>query len=419
VRISLPPASVKPDYSGYNLANVPWTIQSILGVKGERAGLPSDALGGVDTAGIDNVVLLLVDGLGYREWKRQSTKGFFGALSRKGNVRPITTIFPSTTSAALTTLCTGLTPQEHGLPEWYVYLQELGEVIRGLWFNRVGDAVNDTLKGELSPRALFDGTTIYQRLKREGVVSTTVTNRFVVNSVYSKYSRRGAGVATYSSASDLTVLLRRLVEGAKGRNYFNVYWSYVDHVEHRDGPNTDEAEVEASLISHAFEEGFLSKLGRDAARRTLVLVTADHGQVLAPPEELIYTNRLGKLVKAFERNPSGKPIPPWGAPRDSYMQIKKSMLGETQDYLARKFEGIATVLKTEDALKEGLFGLNGPSAKFRRRIGNLMILPHGTRTIWYRYEKEKPYDLKGHHGGLSKDEMTIPLAAGRVSDLQG
>jgi predicted AlkP superfamily pyrophosphatase or phosphodiesterase len=416
--MSLPPGSVRPDYSGYNLSNVPWTIQSILGVKGERPGLPSDALGRVDTAGIDNVVLMLVDGLGYREWQRQNSKGFFGALSRKGSVMPITTIFPSTTSAALTSLCTGLTPQEHGLPEWYVYMRELGEVVRGLWFNRVGDKANDTLKGELPPRALFDGATIYQRLKREGVRSTTLTNRFVANSVYSKYSRRGAGVVPYSSASDLTVSLRRLVEGAKGLNYFNVYWSYVDHVEHRYGPNTDEAEVEASLISHALEEGFLSKLGRDAAGRTLVLVTADHGQVLSPPEEMIYTNRLSKLVRAFERNQMGKPIPPWGAPRDSYLQIKESMLDETQEYLAEKFDGIATILKTDEALKDGLFGLNRASTKFRRRVGNLMILPHGTGSIWYKYEEESPYDFPGHHGGLSKDEMTIPLAAGRVSDLQ-
>jgi predicted AlkP superfamily pyrophosphatase or phosphodiesterase len=416
--MSLPPGAVKPDYSGYCLSNVPWTIHSILGVKSERPGLPSDALRGVETAGIDNVVLFLFDGLGYREWQRQNSKGFFGSLSRKGNARPITTIFPSTTSAALASLCTGLTPQEHGLPEWYVYMREVGEVVRGLWFNRVGDERTDTLKGELSPRALFDGTTIYQRLKHQGVRSTTLSNRFIANSVFSRYSRRGASVVAYSSASDLTVSLRRLLEGAKGRNLFYIYWSYIDHVEHRYGPNTDEAEVEASLISHALEEGFVSKLGRDVARRTLVLVTADHGQVLSPPKEMIYTNRLSKLVKAFERNPSGKPIPPWGAPRDSYLQIRESMLDETREYLAKKFDGMATVLKTEEALKGGLFGLNRASAKFRRRVGNLMILPHGTRSIWYRYEKENPYDLEGHHGGLSKDEMTIPLAAGRVSDLQ-
>ena len=416
--MSLPPGAVRPDYSGYNLSKVPWTVQSVLGVKGERPGLPSDALGSVDTSGIENVVLMLFDGLGYREWQRQSSGGFFGALSRRGNVRPITTVFPSTTSAALTTLSTGLTPQEHGLPEWYVYMRELDEVIVSLWFSRVGDRQRDTLKGVLSPRVLFDGRTIFQRLKREGVGSTTLANRVIANSVYSKVSRAGADVVSFGSASDLTVSLRRLVERARGRNYFYVYWSMVDSIEHAFGPNTDEAEVEASMISHAFEEGFLSKLGSDAARRTLVLVTADHGQVLSPPKEVVYTNRFRRMVDAFDRGPTGKPIPPWGSPRDSFLQISKPLLNETVDHLTRKLDGVATVLKTEDALKEGLFGINEASPKFRRRAGNMMILPNGTRAVWYKYDNEARFEHLGHHGGLTEDEMTIPLAAGRVSDLQ-
>ncbi|HMD79329.1 MAG TPA: alkaline phosphatase family protein, partial [Nitrososphaerales archaeon] len=298
------------------------------------------------------------------------------------------------------------------------YMRELGEVVVSLWFSRIGDRRRDTLEGELSPRALFDGTTVFQRLRDKGVGCTTLANRFIANSAYSRVSRRGAEVVPYGSASDMTVSLRRLVERARGRNYFYVYWSMVDNIEHTYGPNTDEAEVEASIISHALEEGFLSKLGKDAAKRTLVLVTADHGQILSPPDEMIYTNRFRKLVAAFERNSSGKLIPPWGAPRDTYMQVSEPLLDATQDYLAKKLVGKATVLKTEEALADGLFGLNRASAKFRRRVGNLMILPNGTRTVWYRYENEEPTDHRGHHGGLTKDEMTIPLAAGRVSDLQ-
>jgi len=47
-----------------------------------------------------------------------------------------------------------------------------------------------------------------------------------------------------------------------------------------------------------------------------------------------------------------------------------------------------------------------------------MILPHGNRTVWFRYRRKDSLDLRGHHGGLTSDEMTIPLAAARVSDIQ-
>lgn len=76
------------------------------------------------------------------------------------------------------------------------------------------------------------------------------------------------------------------------------------------------------------------------------------------------------------------------------------------------------MLETDEAIAAGLFGINTPSAKFRRRVGNLMILPHGKGTVWYRYKKDDKLDLRGHHGGLTPDEMQIPLAAARVSDLR-
>jgi hypothetical protein len=391
---------------------------SVFGINPTRPILPKDALGDVETSGVDNVVLLLCDGLGYNEWKRQDDKGFIGALSRKGSVRPITTVFPSTTAAALSTVSTGLTPQEHGLPEWYVYMQELGEIIVTLPFTRVGDRGRDTLVGEFNPKSLFDGRTIFHMLKDEGVACTSLTSRALAYTAYSVVSRGGSEVVAYSAASDLTVSLRRLVEKSKGRNFFYAYWSYVDTIEHIYGPNTDESEVEASVISHAFKEGFLSKLDRAAAKRTLILVTADHGQIQVDPTKTRYMNRFGKLVNALELSPSGERIPPWGSARDVYLKVDDTRLEDTKRYLEKKLEGMASVLRTDDAIKQGLFGINRPSRKFRRRIGNLMILPHGTKTVWFRYKKGDPLNLHGHHGGLTKDEMTIPLAAARVSDIQ-
>ncbi len=412
----LPPGATRPDYSGYCLSNVPGTVMSILGLDHQGPALPRDALGDVETSGVENVILLLCDGLGYREWKRQSGRGFIGSLSRKGSVRPITTVFPSTTAAALTTVSTGLTPQEHGLPEWYVYMDEVGDVILTLPFARVGGG-RDTLEGAMNPRALFDGRPIFQKLSAKGISCTSLTSRSLVSTNYSAISRAGSDVVPYSAASDLTVSLRRLVESVKGPSLFYAYWSYVDTIEHIYGPNTDESEVEASVVSHAFQEGFLSKISKEAAKRTLVLVTADHGQIQVDPGRTTYMNRFVKLMKALQRAPTGAMILPWGSARDAYLRVEEDRLDEVKGYLEKKLDGVASILRTDDAVAQGLFGLNKPSPKFLRRVGNLMILPHGNNTVWFRYRKGDSLDLRGHHGGLSEDEMTIPLAAARVSDL--
>ena len=408
---------MKPDYTGYCLSNVPSTILSIFGVESGRPKLPGDALGSVETSGVENVVLLICDGFGYREWKNQAGRGFVRAISERGSVRPIRTVFPSTTAAAMTAISTGLTPQEHGLPEWFVYMSEIGEIIVSLPFTRPGEYGRDTLLGTLNPRALLNQRTIFQRLKAEGIRSVAFVNRPLAHTVYSTLSRAGSELAPYMTASDFAIMLRRRVEKSRSPALFYAYWPYIDTVEHTYGPNTEETEVEASLISHALQEGFLSKMDKQVAKKTLILVTADHGQVNVVPEKLLYMNRWARLGRAFAKTPSGKSILPWGGARDVFMQIEDDLLDETIGYLEGKFAGKASVVKTDDLIRQGLFGINKPGRRFRRRAGNLMILPHGTRTAWYRYRKGDSLKVKGHHGGLTKDEMTIPLAAARVSDL--
>src|ERR1700722_1135875 len=97
-----------PSYYDYCLSNVPGTILSIFGIKVDRM-LPAERLDPIGTEDIQTVVLIVADGLGYDMWsQRRSDGGFFGRMTEKGLVFPITSVFPTTTAAALTTLYTGL-----------------------------------------------------------------------------------------------------------------------------------------------------------------------------------------------------------------------------------------------------------------------------------------------------------------------
>jgi hypothetical protein len=65
----------------------------------------------------------------------------------------------------------------------------------------------------------------------------------------------------------------------------------------------------------------------------------------------------------------------------------------------------------------GLFGKGKPKKEFYERVGNLLILPYKNHTIWYEHIKGKKFDLLGHHGGLSEDEMLVPFAIAKLSNL--
>ena len=88
-------------------------------------------------------------------------------------------------------------------------------------------------------------------------------------------------------------------------------------MEHIYGPNTEEVRSEAASISRALKEDLVDKLGARAAKETLVVATADHGQVLSPPDETLILNRYRKLVGNLARSDRGEKILPWGAPGTS------------------------------------------------------------------------------------------------------
>jgi len=406
---------VRPAYGDYCLSSVPATVLSCLGVETKRPRLPKEHL---EMEGADKVVLFVADGLGYYDALHNAReRGFLRDATSRGSLIPLTTVFPSTTAAALTTLSTGLTPQEHCLPEWFVYMKEVQAVIATLPFSAVGDVGRDALVGKVSPRILFSGKTIHSALRSSGVRSFAFVNSYLARTAYSKLAYAGSEVVPYITSSDLMASLRKRLEEAKRPTYFYVYWEKVDTIEHAYAPGTEQSNSEISLLSYLLKKELLDRLGRRAASETLFLMTADHGQ-LKVSREVTYLNSFGPLARSLKRAPSGKAIPPWGSARDVYMDVEEERLEAVESHLSKRLGRDAVVLKTAEAVNAGLFGLGKPKPRFLDRVGNLMILPRKNKVVWYKYRRGARFEIRGHHGGLSPREMLIPFVASRLSALQ-
>jgi hypothetical protein len=106
-------------------SNLPGAVLGFFGADRRPSKLPSlEQLGEVDAKGVNKVVLLVLDGFGFNQFKRHcSDIPFLAELTGKSRVFPLTSVFPSQTTNALTSFSTGLTPQEHGLFE-YLLLYE-------------------------------------------------------------------------------------------------------------------------------------------------------------------------------------------------------------------------------------------------------------------------------------------------------
>lgn len=408
-----------PFYGRYSLAELPHTVLSIFGIPQTREKLhielPSHHLNG-----IENVVVLFVDGLGYKHFLQAAQQfPLFKRLSQKGEVFPLTTVYPSTTAAALTTMHTGLTPQEHGLPEWVVYFEELNQAIFTLPFMPLdAEEPNSLLFQGGKPEMLYEGTTLYETLTLAGVKPFVFLSEEYAQGAYTRASQRGAAIVPCRPHDvDFMRKLKEKLQEKTGPAYYFVYWPEIDTVGHLYSPESKEYRSEISLFSHLFLMEFLEKVDKEVAEQTLLILTSDHGQVPIQPDRITYLNKNTKIMRSLQEGKSGDVIPPTGSPRDVFLFVKPSEVQKTMEELSKLINGNGEVISTQEAMSRGLFGIGRVSERFQRRIGNVHIMPELGSEVWYEHKPGERFSLLGSHGGLSAEEMIIPLAISRLSDL--
>ncbi len=407
---------VYPEYDGGSVLNIPSTILSLFGTTALKATLPKNFW--QQAEGAKKTIFLLLDGLGNNLFQREAVKyPFFRNLTFKGFYSPITSVFPPTTTACMNAINSGLSPIEHGLPEWYVYLQEIGCVVQSLPFIPV---LSQDVERLVNPPAdiLFDQSTIYQRLKEVGVPSYALLHESYAHSFYNTAAFAGCNIIPYVSQADFIVSLRKATTEIPGPAYIFAYYSDLDGTEHEFGPDSEQVKTQLSLMSYLLQEEFVSKLNKSTAQETALILSADHGQIHTDPDKTIYLDEIPGLSDNYAVNSEGKIIPPSGAARGVYLHIKEDKVDDTVSALSDKLSGKAVVLKAEEAIKAGLFGEGDIHPQFINRVGNVLVLAKGNNSIWYHFSPDKKYSYQGYHGGLSEEEMKVPFICTRLSDLK-
>ncbi|MBI2184889.1 MAG: alkaline phosphatase family protein [Thaumarchaeota archaeon] len=403
---------VTPFYDGLSLANIPISILSHFGgnIKGRkpiRDGLATNILEGAET-----VILMLLDGLGYNLLLSDASKrkSVFSHLASIGTLFPITSTFPSTTSTALTTVNSTLTPQEHGIIGYTMYLKQIGVIANMISFSASADERREGLTTMgIDSRSLLPGSTVYEELAKRGVRSRVVTRKLYKNSSLSRMTHAGAAIDTYVSSSDLFVWLRKLVNSnSRDKRYIFAYWDVVDALSHIHGPLTEEVYAEMASFSNVFKTEFLNKIEKNMGGKTAILITGDHGLIATPKAKTIFIDRHPRLMDCLQ-------LPPTGDSRAAVMHTRPGKTDKARRYIDSKFQGKVRVIESQTALKEGFFGYGALNKEISSRIGDLIVLPYEGYSIVYSYKRrEEGFELKGSHGGLLKNEMLVPLLASKL-----
>ena len=351
---------------------------------------PIKALSPEEIRDYRQILLLVVDGLGMTPLTALSPNGVLARSLRS----KMTSVFPSTTATAITSLMSGLYPVEHGLTGWHMYFRELGTILAVLPGKPRYGGVPWGPSG-VDVKRLLSLPTVFDHVKTP---STLLMPRYIAESPFNRALRGSAGVVSYTGLPDFFERLAEGIHANSGRHYHYGYWSEFDHIAHTHGSLSPEAQNHL----HAFEAGFEVFLSKIEGSSTLVVVTADHGFIDHDPA-------LVTSLWDYPEIEASLSLPLSGEARAAYAYVKSGQEGSFERHVTNLLGNRLDLYRSTDLLARGWFGFGREHPKFLDRIGDYVLVPKGRGIVRDRVFGEKKTEMVGYHGGIHPDEMWVPM----------
>ena len=369
------PVPVIPDYSGANLTGI--IPGCLLGTSGRRPNWFPQPL-----QEAERIVLLVIDGLGYEQLQRHAHIAP-NLMSLVGG--SITTIAPSTTASALTSLVTGASPAEHGIVG---YRMDMGDsVMNSLrWWSDTRDLRKVHPPASVQPIPPFVGMTI-----------PVVSRAELEGSAFTEAHLRGSRPCGWRAASSIVAQCASLI--SFGEKFVYAYYDGVDKIAHERGFGAYyDAEIAAT-------DWLVGALLNTLPSGTTLAITADHGQVQVDDNVV----HLSDDIKATLHHQSGEG-------RFRWLHAKRGQESDLLQIATDLYSDIAWIASRDQVVEEAWLGpaRGGRIAdQVKRRLGDVALVPF-TATTFDDPLDSGPFSLVCRHGSLTADEMFVPFLARTV-----
>ena len=323
------------------------------------------------------VVLLVLDGLGWLQlFARKQLAPSLGRF--EGG--PISSVAPTTTATALSSLALGMSPADHGIVGYKFPVngptgREVLNVLR--WTTRSGDARTFLPPSDVQPLPAFGGSKV-----------PVVSRADFSGSGFTQAHQQGGREVPWVVSSSLPELVRRLV--AEGEPFVYAYYDGIDKVAHASGLG----DLYAAEL--AFVDRMVADLVEVLPVGSALAVTADHGQVDVGPRAGFVVPEVADKTELMS-----------GEPRFRWLHSRPGCSDALLDRALSHYADEAWVATRDDVLATGVFG-SMPSDQACARLGDVVLVPFGSNAYL------DPHDtgdarLICRHGGLSAEELLVPL----------
>lgn len=325
--------------------------------------------------GASQVVLLVVDGLG---WHQLHEHGRHAPTLMSMSGGAITSVAPTTTVTALTSIATGLTPGEHAMVGYRIDLG--GHVVQMLrWGDDKGDLRSTYPPDLVQPCPPFMGAAVPVLSKAE-----------LEGSAFTEAHLRGSKPMGWRAASSIAVQVGQLLKA--GHKFVYAYYDGVDKIAHERGFG----EYYESELRNA--DRLVGDLAEQLTPGSVLLVTADHGQV-----------HVGTNTKTPHHDVLQRTAYQSGEGRFRWLHAKSGAANDLLDAARQHHENEAWVVSRDEACEAGWFGKRVTDIA-RKRLGDVALVPF-TGTSFDEPLDSGAFSLVCRHGSLTAAEVDVPLLA--------
>ncbi|MGL6070891.1 alkaline phosphatase family protein, partial [Craterilacuibacter sp.] len=275
-----------PDYSGRCLTNLVASLASSLGASvALQPQLAGSVLDDLETAGRD-IALLIVDGMGDAQLSRHGPHSFL----RTHQQDTLTSVFPSTTASAVTSLQTGANPAQHGLTGWEMWDAHSRSIVLPLPLNTRYSETTAQPAHSLASH-LFNIPSWFDQIKRPAYA---LLPQRLINSPYSCHHTGNALRIGHQHWGQLFEQLHDTGKQAAAPAFIYAYTAQLDHEMHDVGPD----DWAISRTFNRLDEEIERFCQRKRKRPMTLLITADHGFTTTPDEKRLQWEAQPDMLRA-------------------------------------------------------------------------------------------------------------------------
>lgn len=379
-----------PNYKDGSIVNLMSSIEKAL--SGKPKYKPLKSLKPEELSDSKNIVLLVIDGLGYEYLMKHGKRTIFN----KNLKDRITSIFPPTTATSIPAFLFGVPAQQHAITGWYTLLKEIGVVaavlhlvskLKGQPFDKAG----------INPKDIFQQKPFFEKIK---VKSYHVSDEIILNTGFNLAINQKVKKLPFKRGS-LNGFFRQIKKAINLNNrkkFIYAYWSEFDHFCHHYGTRSKKT------LNHfkEIDKKLRSLLKSIKGTNTTVIVTSDHGFIECPKSKAIDVKKHPIIKDALT-------LPLCGEPRLAFCYVHPSKAKQFETYVKKKLKHACYLYKSEELIKKNYYGLFKPNKKLFDRVGDYtLIMKDGYQIKGGILDKKADFHL-GNHGGVSKEEMFVPL----------